>query len=202
MFTGIITDVGQITAREELPDGVRLTVQTSHAGLALGESVAVNGACLTVESFADGPRFFVSPETLKLTNLAALGPGAKVNLERALAVSAMPEARLSGHIVQGHVDGIGALTSLTPVSDDGGATELRVKLPAGLVRYVVPKGSIAIDGVSLTVNAIDGEEVSIMVIPHTLKHTGFHARRPGDAVNIEVDLIAKYVERLCTPYMK
>ena len=203
MFTGIITDVGHITAREELLDGVRLTVRAAYDDLTLGESVAVNGACLTVESFAaGGPSFIVSPETLKLTNLAALRPGHKVNLERALAVSALPEARFSGHIVQGHVDGMGTLTALTPVTTEGGACELRVKLPAGLARYVVTKGSIALDGVSLTVNAIQGDEVSIMVIPHTLKHTGFHARNLGDAVNIEVDLVAKYVERLCTPYMK
>jgi riboflavin synthase len=206
MFTGIITDLGKVHSRTEKPGGgglagVRLTVETAYNDLAPGESVAVNGACLTVENFdeAGRPRFFLSPETLKLTAAQTLHEGSAVNLERALKAS----DRLSGHIVQGHVDGVGRIASVTRQGSGADACyALKVEIPEHLARHCVPKGSIALDGVSLTVNAIEGRVVDLMLIPHTWAHTAFQNSKAGDPINVETDILAKHMERLCTPYKK
>ena len=201
MFTGIITDLGTVRSLEKKPEGARLTVATSYHDLAPGESVAVNGACLTVESFdeAGHPRFFLSPETLNLTAARRLGAAHVVNLERALRAG----DRLSGHIVQGHVDGVGRIVS---VEHQGAGVDachiLRVEVPAKLAPHCVTKGSIALDGVSLTINAVTDRVVDIMLIPHTWAHTAFQHARVGDPINVETDILAKHMERLCTPYKK
>lgn len=178
-----------------------LALKTGWSDLDLGESIAVNGVCLTVTAF-DGAglaSFFVSPETLARTNLGKLTAGARVNLERSVRL----ESRLSGHLVQGHVDGKARLISITP---GGGAYRLELALPAELARYCVEKGSIALDGISLTINSVfDGEahaRIGITIIPHTWEHTNLNATSPGDDINVEVDVMAKYVERLCQPYLK
>ncbi len=189
MFTGIIEERGQVVTL----DGARLSV-AAHvviAGSEVGASIAVNGTCLTVVS-NDGASlaFDVSDETFERTTLGRLVPGAPVNLERPVSLA----ARLGGHIVQGHVDGVGDVVDVTP--DPAGGARLRIALPPGLVRYVVLKGSIAIDGVSLTVAALDAGTVTIALIPHTLAVTTFGSIVEGDTVNLEVDVLAKYVERL------
>ena len=201
MFTGIITDLGKVRARVEQPEGVRLTIDTTYTDLAPGESVAVNGACLTVETFdeAGRPRFFLSPETLKLTAAHRLGTDHVVNLERALRAG----DRLSGHIVQGHVDGVGRISSVERQGEGQDACyALSVEIPENLILHCVPKGSIALDGVSLTINAIRGGIVDLMLIPHTWGHTAFQNSKPGDPINVETDILAKHMERLCTPYKK
>ena len=187
MFTGIIQTTAQVSRFEK----VLLCVSTGFKDLELGESVAVNGVCLTVAEVtpAGEALFHVSPETLACTNLSSLTAGALVNLERALKVS----DRLSGHIVQGHVDGLGRITRL---DRDGDCWILECELPPELSRYCISKGSIAINGVSLTINTIKQNQISIQLIPHTFSHTEFCNRRTGDPINIEVDVLAKYVERL------
>jgi riboflavin synthase len=189
MFTGIVEERGEVLAR----DGGRLTVgcRVVATDSPIGASVAVNGTCLTVVG-NDGASiaFDISDETFARTTLGGLTTGAPVNLERPVSLA----ARLGGHIVQGHVDGVGTIASIEP-DDDGGAT-VRVTLPGELLGYVVQKGSIAIDGVSLTVAAIDGDTIAIAVIPHTRAVTTFGSLEPGDPVNVEVDVLAKYVERL------
>jgi riboflavin synthase len=214
MFTGIIEKIGLIQGvrgfspspgrARAFPDesagpGSRLLeVVTGFDDLALGESVAVNGVCLTVAGdSAPGrqgvARFYVSPETLSLTNLGRLVAGSHVNLERALALG----GRLSGHLVQGHVDGQGELVSVREIaSSEGSSWELRVALPPGLERYCVHKGSIALDGVSLTINSLDSGVAGLLLVPHTWQNTVFCKLRPGDRVNVEVDLMAKYAEKL------
>ncbi|HYM12912.1 MAG TPA: riboflavin synthase [Bryobacterales bacterium] len=188
MFTGIIEELGVvetagaklvIEAREVLPD------------LACGSSIAVNGCCLTAVEVRP-PRFSadLSPETLARTNLGDLRPGDRVNLERPLT----PSSRLGGHFVQGHVDGSGELVSLDPLRD--GNWWLQVGVPAELDRYLVFKGSIAIDGISLTIAALEAGVLAVAVIPHTYQVTNLSARRPGDRLNLECDLIAKHVEKL------
>ena len=158
--------------------------------VALGESIAVNGVCLTVISFdASGFEADASTETLALTTLGALPPGRQVNLERALRAG----DRLGGHLVSGHVDGIGTVAS---VADDARAQRWRFTAPRALMRYIASKGSICIDGTSLTVNGVDAEGFDVALVPHTLAHTAFGATRPGDPVNLEVDQVARYVERL------
>lgn len=194
MFTGIVEKVGTVSAAESGSQGMLLRVASGYRDLALGESVAVNGVCLTVtESSSEGEAlFFVSQESLSRTNLGSLARDSRVNLERALALG----ARLSGHIVQGHVDGLARILALTPA---GESRVLKLELAPGLSRYCIEKGSIAVDGVSLTLNSVgtvDSGRVSVALIPHTWEHTTFHACKPGDAVNIEVDLFAKYVERI------
>jgi riboflavin synthase len=189
MFTGIVEERGRVGG----VTGGRLTVEVGLVAIEspVGASVAVNGTCLTVVA-NDGSSlaFDLSDETLDRTTLGALAPGAPVNLERPVSLA----ARLGGHIVQGHVDGVGTIVAVEP--DDEGGALVRIAVPDDLQRYVVTKGSIAIDGVSLTVAAIEGGEIAIALIPHTRLVTTFGSAAPGDRVNLEVDVLAKYVERL------
>lgn len=189
MFTGIVEELGEVVSL----DGDRLTVGCAvvTADGLIGASVAVNGTCLTVVAGTDRTLAFdVSPETFSRTSLGRLKPGDRVNLERPVSLA----ARLGGHIVQGHVDGIGEVLGLEPEAEGG--ARIRVRIPQDLLRYVVEKGSIAVDGISLTVAALHDDGVSIALIPHTLEVTTLGAAEPGDPVNLEVDVIAKYVERL------
>ncbi|WP_454832082.1 riboflavin synthase [Pseudoxanthomonas wuyuanensis] len=193
MFTGIIEGVGALAKAEPLGGDVRLTVATGNlpfADVRMGESIAVNGVCLTVIAF-DGDSFQAdaSNETLALTTLGALQAGAAVNLERAM----QPTDRLGGHLVSGHVDGIGRVLA---IGDDGRAQRWRFAAPSDLLRYIAKKGSICVDGVSLTVNGVDDEGFEVALIPHTVAHTAFARTGVGDAVNLEIDLVARYVERL------
>jgi len=193
MFTGIIEGVGRLAAREPLGGDVRFTF---HVGslpfddVRLGESIAVNGTCLTVIAFdGDSFRADASTETLGLTTLGELAIGATINLERAMR----PSDRLGGHLVSGHVDGIGKVLS---VIDDARAQRWRFAAPQALLKYIAKKGSICVDGVSLTVNEADGEGFEVALIPHTVAHTRFAHTGVGDAVNLEIDLVARYVEKL------
>jgi riboflavin synthase len=189
MFTGIVEELGVV---EGLRDH-RLTVtcRTVPADSGIGSSIAVNGVCLTVVERADASLGFdLTDETLERSSLSRLQPGDPVNLERPVSLA----ARLGGHLVQGHVDGVGSVISLAP-DDDGGAT-VRVRVPADLIRAMVEKGSVALDGVSLTIASLHDEGITIAVIPHTRAVTTFGSIREGDPVNIETDVLAKYVERL------
>ncbi len=193
MFTGIVEELGEVTGFELREAGARLKIRCSAVleDASLGSSIAVNGACLTaVQINGNEWAADVALETLKRTNLGALQPGSVVNLERPLRAS----SRLDGHFVLGHVDGAGELVSLETLGD--GNWWLRVRVPRELTRYIVSKGSVAIDGISLTVAEITGDLVSFTVIPHTYQHTTLHARRPGSPVNIEVDILAKHLEKL------
>jgi len=194
MFTGLVEEVGTVVGLESLGDSVRLTVRgplvTSDAGR--GDSIAVNGCCLTVTDL--GPEQFsadVMAESLERTSLGDLVAGSGVNLERAVAAG----ARLGGHIVQGHVDGTATLLDRTPSTH---WEILRFSLPAAQSRYLVEKGSITVDGVSLTVVDVTDDSFSVSLIPTTLADTTLGTREPGDRVNLEVDIVAKYVERLVT----
>jgi riboflavin synthase len=199
VFTGIVEEIGEVLSVRESAEVVVLTVRgpTVTADARHGDSIAVNGVCLTVVdpagSAMDGtPGTFtveLVPETLKRSSLSAAAPGARVNLERAVAVG----ARLGGHIVQGHVDGVATLLTRTPGER---SDELLFALPADLSRYVALKGSIAVDGVSLTVAGVTDDTFTVALIPTTLEHTTLGFREPGDTVNLEVDVVAKYVERL------
>ncbi|MFZ0618878.1 MAG: riboflavin synthase [Candidatus Acidiferrales bacterium] len=195
MFTGIIEGAGKIESLETGPEGGLLRVSLAAArelgeSLQLGDSISVSGCCLTVvECGADHFAADLSGETLRRTSFGERKPGQLVNLERPLAAS----ARLGGHFVQGHVDGIGRVTKLAP---EGGNWWLSVRIPEDLRRYVVEKGSIALDGISLTVAEWRDGLASIAVIPFTHQHTSVHAMVIGDAVNVEVDILAKYVESL------
>jgi riboflavin synthase len=200
MFTGIVEEIGEVLAVRESADVVVLTVRgrTVTSDAAHGDSIAVNGVCLTVvdpEGSTDGA-FTVElvPETLKRSSLSALVEGARVNLERAVPAG----GRLGGHIVQGHVDGVATLLSRNPGER---SDELVFSLAPDLARYVVEKGSIAVDGVSLTVAGISADTFSVALIPTTLSHTTLGFRQPGDTVNLEVDVVAKYVERLASGYL-
>lgn len=193
MFTGLIAGVGRLAAREARGGDARLRIDAGSLpfdAVALGESIAVNGCCLTVVAF-DTRSFAVdaSNETLALTTLGELAIGAPVNLERAM----LPTDRLGGHLVSGHVDGLAVATKRW---DDARAERWRFEATMALLRYVAHKGSVCVDGVSLTVNQVDDTGFEVALIPHTIAHTAFHALREGDAVNIEVDLLARYVERL------
>lgn len=193
MFTGLIAGVGRLAARETRGGDARLRIDVGALpfdGVQLGESIAVNGCCLTVVEF-DAASFAIdaSNETLSLTTLGRLGIGAPVNLERAM----LPTDRLGGHLVSGHVDGLAIAAKRW---DDARAERWRFEAPMALLRYVAHKGSVCVDGVSLTVNEVDDAGFEVALIPHTVEHTAFHALREGDAVNIEVDLLARYVERL------
>jgi riboflavin synthase len=193
MFTGLIEGVGALASREARGGDARLVIDTGTLpfdGVQLGDSIAVNGCCLTVVEF-DAASFAVdaSNETLALTTLGRLAIGAPVNLERAMR----PSDRLGGHLVSGHVDG---LATAERRWDDARAVRWRFALPKRMLRYVAQKGSICVDGVSLTVNAADDAGFEVALIPHTVAHTAFHALQTGDAVNIEVDLLARYAERL------
>lgn len=191
MFTGLIEHSGTVSAVNSREAGAAIAIKTDLAPeLGLGESIAVNGVCLTVTHLT--PDTFsadVMNETLERTALGALRPGDRVNLERPLAVG----DRLDGHIVQGHVDGVGAIESMR---DDGFARVIRVRLPGDLARYVVEKGSIAVDGVSLTVSAVGDEWLEVSLIPETLERTTLGGVSIGDRVNLEADVLAKHVERL------
>ncbi len=193
MFTGIIEGVGRIAALQPVGGDLRLTVAVGSLpfdAVQLGESIAVNGVCLTVVAF-DAASFQAdaSTETLALTTLGRLPLGAALNLERAMR----PTDRLGGHIVSGHVDGLGTVQSIT---DDARAQRWRFAVPAALLKYIAKKGSICVDGTSLTVNEVDDEGFEVALIPHTIAHTRFAETRVGEAVNLEIDLVARYVERL------
>ena len=193
MFTGLIAGVGRLAGRETRGGDARLRIDVGTLpfdGVQLGESIAVNGCCLTVVEF-DASSFAIdaSNETLALTTLGRLAIGAPVNLERAM----LPTDRLGGHLVSGHVDGLAIAARRW---DDARAERWRFEAPMALLRYVAHKGSVCVDGVSLTVNEVDDAGFEVALIPHTVEHTAFHALREGDAVNIEVDLLARYVERL------
>jgi len=190
MFTGIIEELGTVVSA-----GTRLVIEchTVLADAGEGSSIAVNGVCLTAlaltsNSFAAD----LAPETLSRTNLGDLVPGARVNLERPVT----PVTRLSGHIVQGHVDATAVLTALDQLGD--GNWWLKLQVPAGLDRYMVHKGSVAIDGISLTIAALDAGTLGVAIIPHTYTHTTLSQAKPGTRLNIEVDVLAKHVEKLLT----
>ena len=191
MFTGLVQDLGRIARAERTGDGMRITVSTKLAGeLGLGDSIAVNGVCLTATSVNAGSfDADMMNETLDRSSLAFLAPGATVNLELALRAS----DRLGGHVMQGHVDGVGVIGS---IEDEGFARLIRIDAAAELLRYVVQKGSIAVDGVSLTVAALDNQSFTVSLIPETLQRTNLGDAEPGTTVNLEVDVLAKYVERL------
>ncbi|MCC7248670.1 MAG: riboflavin synthase [Lysobacter sp.] len=195
MFTGLIEGVGRVLAVEPRGGDARLRIAAGSlpfAEVAMGESIAVNGVCLTVVEF-DAASFAAdaSTETLALTTLGGLGVDRAVNLERAMR----PTDRLGGHLVSGHVDGVGRVQQVWP---DARAQRWRFLAPAPLLRYIAVKGSICVDGVSLTVNAVDDAGFEVALIPHTVDHTAFSSTNVGDAVNLEVDLVARYVERLLT----
>lgn len=192
MFTGIVEELGEVVGWEDLPEAARVTLRgplvTSDARH--GDSIAVNGVCLTVVT-CDGGAFTadVMRETLERSSLGALDLGSRVNLERSVRL----QDRMGGHLVQGHVDGTGTVLAVTPAEH---WTVVRVSLPADLVRYVVQKGSIAVDGISLTVSATGTDWFEVSLIPTTLELTTMGTRAVGDPVNLEVDITAKYVEKL------
>jgi len=194
VFTGIVRELGRVVSALENGGGVRLRIRATETagGAAPGDSVAVNGCCLTVTGVADGTlEFDAVPETLARTTLGGLDPGAEVNLEPALRAG----EPLGGHFVQGHVDDRGRVAAL---DREGDGARLRLDLPAQLLRYCVEKGSLAIDGVSLTIAALRDDGVEIALVPFTLEHTTLARLRAGDEVNVEVDLLAKYAERLAS----
>ena len=190
MFTGIIDELGEVAAVESSPDGARLRIRAELAAeLGEGDSVAVDGACLTATSVsADTFDADVMHQTLELTTLGGLEPGSRVNLELPLRAS----DRLGGHVVQGHVDGTGPVAE---ISDDGFAKRLRIELPEELLPYVVEHGSIAIQGISLTIAALTADAVEVSLIPETLERTTLGAAQPGDRLNVECDVLARYVRR-------
>jgi riboflavin synthase len=197
MFTGIVEELGTVAAVEDLGDAIRLTVRagTVLEDAGLGDSISVNGCCLTVAARTDDTwTADVMQETLDKTSLQGVQPGDRVNLERAVTA----DKRLGGHIVQGHVDGVGTVLGRTP-SEHWEVVEIAIPAPDGkgsLARYLVDKGSITVDGVSLTVVEAGEDRFTVSLIPETLARTTLGGRRPGDRVNLEVDVIAKYVERL------
>lgn len=191
MFTGIISDVGELAGRES----GRFAIRSAYAagGIALGASIACDGACLTATSVkpaGNGSIFMVdvSNETLSRTTLGDWQPGRRINLERALRAG----DELGGHVVAGHVDGVARLVSLSP---DGDACRLVIEAPAELAPFVATKGSVALDGISLTVNEVEGARFGVSIIPHTLTHTTLSDKKPGDRLNLEADLFARYVAR-------
>ena len=193
MFTGLVEGVGTLAARETRGGDARLTIDVGalpFERVEMGESISVNGVCLTVVGF-DTAHFEAdaSNETLGLTTLGALPLGRALNLERAMR----PDDRLGGHLVSGHVDGVGQVLK---VSEDARAQRWTFAAPKLLLRYIAQKGSICVDGVSLTVNEVDAEGFEVALIPHTVAHTAFATTGVGDAVNLEIDLVARYVERL------
>ncbi|MFL5830831.1 MAG: riboflavin synthase [Solirubrobacteraceae bacterium] len=191
MFTGLVAGVGEVAEIERSDEGVRLTVHSPLAAeLGPGDSVAVNGVCLTaVDPRSDAFAADVMNETLRRSSLGAVGAGSSVNLELPLRAS----DRLGGHVVQGHVDGLGTVAEVT---DDGFARLVRIDAPAEVLRYVVEKGSIAVDGVSLTVAGMESDSFTVSLIPETLQRTNLGRIQPGASVNLEVDVLAKYVEKL------
>jgi riboflavin synthase len=191
MFTGLIADLGSVESVEADADGATLSIRTRLAGeLAEGDSVAVNGVCLTASTVTEaGFRTQAMNETLRRSSLGALGPGQEVNLELALRAG----DRLGGHVVQGHVDGPGTVSA---IREEGFSRVLEIEIEPDIARYLVEKGSVAIDGVSLTVSALSEDGFSVSLIPETLKRTNLGHVQEGAPVNIEVDILAKHVERL------
>jgi riboflavin synthase len=193
MFTGIVEAVGKIVAKEAYGADIRLRIATGKLDLSevkLGDSIAVSGVCLTATALSgDGFWADVSRETLERTILGELERGAPVNLERALT----PTTRMGGHLVSGHVDGIGQVTEYR---QDGRSWRLRIQVPVQLARYIAAKGSICVDGVSLTVNRVEGAAFEVNIVPYTLQETTIASYRVGQRVNLEVDIIARYLERL------
>ena len=192
MFTGIIEELGRLAAADVRDAGSRLTVEAHKvtSDMSDGDSVAVNGVCLTAVKVTS--RSFeadVSPETLSRTTLGSLRPGSPINLERAM----LPTTRFGGHIVQGHVDGKGVFRQAVP---DGDLWTVTIDFPSNLARYFVEKGSVTVEGISLTIARLHGDSFDIAVIPKTWEMTNFSSLKPGDHVNLEVDVVAKYVERL------
>jgi riboflavin synthase len=197
MFTGLIEDVGTVESLDRTTEGARLRIASPLAGeLTLGDSIAVNGCCLTATA-VDGDRFETEAmnQTLEVTALAAVEQGSRVNLELAMKVG----DRLGGHIVQGHVDGVGAVSS---VEGDGFARRIRVELPVQLLRFVVDKGSITLSGVSLTVAELGETWAEVSLIPETLERTNLGEVQVGSRLNVECDVVAKYVERLMSPFAR
>jgi riboflavin synthase len=196
MFTGLVQDIGSVESVEGGAEGARLRIATRLAGeIGLGDSIAVNGVCLTAtEADPSGFATEAMNQTLEVTVIGGLEPGARVNLE--LATRA--DERLGGHIVQGHADGSGRVLETT---EDGFARRVRVEIPPELRRYVVDKGSVALNGVSLTVATLGVTWVEVSLIPETLERTNLGDAAPGDPLNVEVDVVAKYVERLLTPFV-
>ena len=191
MFTGLVADLGTVAEVNATTDGVRLAIESPLAGeLSDGDSVSVNGVCLTAVG-VDGDRFGadVMNETLRRSSLSELEAGSRVNLVLPLK----PDSRLGGHIVQGHVDGVGAVEA---IADDGFARRVTIAADPGLLRYVVEKGSITVDGVSLTVASVTDASFDVSLIPETLERTTLGATEEGTPVNLEVDIVAKYVEKL------
>ena len=193
MFTGIIEAVGTIVAMTNKGQDISLRIQSGKLDLAdvrLGDSIATNGVCLTVVQLpGDGYVADLSAETLKRTGFVHYRPGQSVNLEKAL----MPTSRLGGHLVSGHVDGVGEVVATTPL---GRAVEYWIEAPAELARYIAEKGSITVDGISLTVNSVEGARFRLTIVPHTTQETTIAQWRVGSRVNLEVDVIARYLERL------
>lgn len=195
MFTGIIEELGTVRRLESSSDGASLVIAANRtlSDLKIGDSIAVSGPCLTVTAFnRDSFSAFVMPETLKKSTLGALKPGDRVNLERAMALG----GRLGGHLVSGHID---AKVTLTRKNPQGGAILLSFETPQHLLRYIVPKGSVALDGVSLTVIEVEESSFSVGIIPHTGQETTLGTKDNGSPVNLEVDLIGKYVEKMLEP---
>ena len=195
MFTGIVEELGTVESMERRGEGARLRIgcSTVLADAFPGASISVNGVCLTAVDLRPGSfAADVAPETMARTNIGNLGPGRRVNLERPMS----PTGRLGGHIVQGHVDGTGEFLGLTSIGNDN--WWLRILVPEELDRYLVWKGSVAIDGISLTIASIENCVLGVTIIPHTFEKTTLGAYRPGDRVNLETDVLAKYVEKLMT----
>ena len=192
MFTGIITDVGTVLAVDDSRGDLRFTIGTGFdlGSVAMGASIACDGCCLTVVAKTD--RSFdvdVSAETLSLTTLGSWAVGTRINLERSLKLG----DELGGHLVSGHVDGLAEIISVTP---EGDSHRLQIRAPQTLARFVAQKGSVALNGISLTVNAVDGDVFGINIIPHTWTETNIGAKQPGDYMNMEVDMLARYVSRM------
>ncbi len=193
MFTGIVQAIGHLRTREAQASDARLSIASGKLpldGVSIGDSIAVNGVCLTVTQIEpDGFWADVSAETLRLTTLGQLVAGAPLNLEKSLTLN----QPLGGHLMNGHVDGLGQLLSITP---EGRSVQMEFAAPPELARYIARKGSIAVDGVSLTVNEVRDRRFSVNLVPHTLQQTIFGGLTPGAAVNLEVDMLARYLERL------
>lgn len=192
MFTGIVEETGRVISftQEKVAWRLKIAARTTLEGLALGDSIAVNGCCLTVVAFdAAHMEFDLLEETRRLTSISAIGVGSLVNLERSLRF----DGKVGGHFVTGHVDGLGTIDVFEPRGAD---RYLRVRAPEGKGRYLVHKGSIAIDGISLTIAEVDGDSFAVWLIPHTVAVTNLQTKRAGDPVNLEFDLLGKYVEKL------
>jgi riboflavin synthase len=190
MFTGIVERMGSVVAANRSEGSMRMSIAAPDLNLGIGDSIAVNGVCLTAIGVRpDGFDADVVLETLARTNLGELEPSSRVNLERPMPA----DGRFDGHVVQGHVDGVGVVVGLQP---EGDGKRIRVRSPHKLSKYVAEKGSIAMDGVSLTVAAVEGDEFEVALIPHTLDVTTLGLGTPGSRINLEVDVIAKYVERM------